>query len=150
MMNKSQRKLHVRMWMILLVVIPVGFVSALVVIPEDSAQDNVFLASEPRLDLIVEKHNTDNAIVLLRSSQQKEKYQIEVVITTPFTQPEVGVYSSKGNTFDINESKWLGSLSTKRTNLFSLRKQVVHKQDLTLVFYDPIRKQILEEIQFEL
>ncbi|NOU61396.1 hypothetical protein [Marinifilum caeruleilacunae] len=145
-MTKAQRKLHLLSWIVLSICIPLGFISSFLVIPDKIMQENVFLNKSIQLENILTKSSHDNLIVLLRSDSEKSKYQLEVIITTPFKTPEVGTYISSSQNFIMDEAYYLGNLGSANGKLFSLPSSLVQQEQIQVVLFDPIKNELLKQI----
>ena len=149
-MTKGQRKMHLTIWILLAICIPVGFISAIVVIPKENMQENVFLSKPVKLERLLAENQEDNVIVLLRSNEEMSKYQLEVLITTPFKTPDIGVYIAPNQDFDIQESYLLGNIAAKGEQLFHLPLSLAQNDNIQVVLFDPIRNEILNQISLKL
>ena len=92
----------------------------------------------------------DNVIVLLRSNKEHTKYQLEILITTPFKTPDIGVYLSNEQEFNKLKSHYLGNLSSKGGELFDLPITVFEEGIAELVLFDPIKNELLNQISIKL
>ncbi len=149
-MNRKQRKLHLISWIALALLIPSGFVAALLVIPEKALQENLFIQQTEKYQKVLAKQSNEHFISLLRSNNQNNQLQLEVIVTKPFKNPEIGVYLSVDGAIDPSINTLLGNLKGNRTNIFELPKTILTQSDLQIVFYDPIHQQKLSHLKFEL
>lgn len=149
-MTKGQRKMHFISWVILALCIPIGFISAILVIPEQSMQENVFLDKTPQLENILAERTQENVIALVRSDVQLSKYQLEILIATPFKTPDIGVYVSKDSKFNQLQDQYLGNLGSKGGERFELPKSSVEEGSLEIILFDPIKNELLNQISIKL
>lgn len=150
LMNKGQRKTHIIIWMVLAVCIPVGFISAIMVIPDKPMQEDVFLKNETVLEEISKEIVKDNLIVLIRNDKAKTSYQLQLLVSTPFKQADIGIYYSLRNKFDPLQSIYLGNLPPKGGKVFSLPSDEEFSDRIHIVLFDPIKNELINQIQIEL
>lgn len=149
-MTKGQRKMHLVLWLLLAILLPAGFIASIMVIPNQSMQENVFLPEKVKLEKLLKETSSNNVIALLRSNNQHSQYQLEVLVTTPFKTPDIGVYLSNKADFNITDSHFLGNLPSKGGKLFDLPEISQNDKELQVVLFDPIRNQLLNQISIKL
>ena len=149
-MNRKQRKVHLISWIVLAFLIPSGFVAAILVIPEKPLQENLFILQKVKYKKVRHKQSNEHFISLLRSNEQNKLLQLEVIITKPFKNPEIGVYLSVDGATDPSINIFLGNLKGNKNNIFDLPESILTQSALQIVFYDPIHQQQLSHLKFEL
>ncbi|MEZ4851671.1 MAG: hypothetical protein R3B93_24280 [Bacteroidia bacterium] len=154
-MTPVLRKRHLRIWVILAFLLPMGFISAFFEKP-----DKIIVAESgndlaPALRDILRESEDDQLKVNVRSesfvseidSTELSRYQLEIIIKEPLTAPSNQVYLSLDETKQSIEGKLLlGNLGPRGIYRFDLKNMPEVPEKLYLILYDGIKNQTLKTI----
>ncbi|MGB0929321.1 MAG: hypothetical protein ACPGVB_01000 [Chitinophagales bacterium] len=145
------RRRHKWMWLILMILLPMGFIIAYSLIPESQELVNKQLpASKPiPLAKIVSIQKTPQFDVSLREDVNLGLKQIEVRVKQTLTRPSTHLYVSDKTSKEIEEALFLGILETKGAYRFNLNPAITYQNAFVLLFYDKIAGEIYEEVQLK-
>ena len=129
-MIRSLRKRHLNAWIILALVLPLGFIWAYLVIPHNLPDPLEAVVSTGELFSIKKATNGTD--------------QLEITIQQPLTTPSTLVYLAGKSTPDIKTALLIGSLGPRGKYVFNLPSQL--PQDPVVLFYDAISKNIYHQV----
>ena len=115
-MIKALQNRHKIIWLILAFLVPLGFVSALLVIPEPASDDPILQESND-LNLPIKRTlHTDNFKYHLRQSEDESLAQLEVWIKKPLAYPSASISVRELD----GDYQPLGMLGPKGAYIFTL------------------------------
>ncbi|MEZ4886920.1 MAG: hypothetical protein R3E32_19480 [Chitinophagales bacterium] len=145
------RKRHKWMWLVLTVLLPLGFITAYSLIPTSQVMVNQnFPATLPiPLAKIVSIRNTPQFDIQLREDNVLGLKQIEVVVKNALTRPSTHLYVSDKSSKKVNDVLFLGILESKGTYRFNLNPSMTYQKTFILLFYDKIAGEVYLEVQLK-
>lgn len=144
------RRRHRNMWMILAVLLPIGFVSAYLAIPEFIHENEFEAWKSVAYSTIINSAETDNLLVNLRKDENLPGQQIEVLIKQPLSSPGILVYLAEQPTENIRQANLLGSLEANGAQRFTLNDFLANFKAFHLLFYDNLKKELVEKVSLEI
>ena len=132
-MNLKLQKRHRLIWVLLAILLPIGFVSAYLVIPSPTTQPYKATVSEAVI-------GEDNLASVHYNSTTSS---LQVVLKKALTTPSTTLFLSNDET--ITNATLIGSLSSKKAYAFSLPKALSNTH---LLFYDGIKQEVYHHIKF--
>jgi hypothetical protein len=148
-MIKPLRKRHLQVWTVLAVIIPLGILSAWMVIPKP-IKDHLFQPeSSTALPIIVNSLSRDNYTVNLRSTKDGSALQLEWINKSALVSPSALIYeiNPQYGEKDIEGSSLIGRINVRGIYHFALKKDSsVTKYQFIL--YDIIHHQAVDRINF--
>ncbi len=144
-MIKQLRRRHFQIWIALLILVPAGIISAIIVIPKPAANSLLQPGVSIALPNIIETINKVNYTVSLRGNTQTPT-QIEWINKTALTVPTAVIYKTISGEKNIESGDLIGRIESKGTYHFYLRDDstgIYH-----FVLYDFIHHQIIDSINF--
>lgn len=145
------RKRHRWMWLILTILLPMGFITAYSLIPQipEPISKNLPALKPSPLSKIQSIHQIPQFDVSLREDNNMGLKQIEVVVKTPSNRPSTHLYLSDKSSKGIERAQFLGVLGSKGIYRFNLNPAMTYQNALVVLFYDKIADEIFEEVQLE-
>jgi len=143
-MIKPLRKRHKHIWILLAVLLPAGFISAYLVIP-DQVLNNTELSPVKQPSAFSDVIFTvDDEYLLLNVRQENGKKQIEIVIKQPLTRASTILYLSDEINPDIKQALLLGAIGTRAVYRFDMYNG---KQYEFLLLYDSIKRELYRTLK---
>ena len=145
------RKRHKWMWLILTILLPMGFITAYSLIPQSQEVINEQLpASKPiPLSKIASIQNTPQFDVSLREDANLGMKQVEVIVKERLNRPSTHLYLSDKSSREINDAQFLGVLGAQGAYRFNLNPAATYPNAFVVLFYDKIEGKIYEEVQLK-
>ena len=140
-MTPALRKIHRYTWYSLAVLLPVGWLAAVVAIPDAVWQTPVRAELPAPLPLVSQSKESGDFIVNLRRDSLGDRRQVEVIIKKPLTNPNT--------TLILNDRIVLGLLETRGIRRFDLDSLAARAARVELRFEDKIRQRVLRTVVFE-
>lgn len=137
-MTPELRNRHRRVWQLWAILLPIGFVSAILVLPQKTTQAALVENSTQPLPNVLQTQHTAWLTANLRTSDAPNK-QLEIILKKPLELPSAQLYWQ--NTF-------IGNLGAKGTYRFSLDSLQTTNAPYTLEIRDPINKSVFQTITF--
>lgn len=138
---KPLRKRHLQIWTLLAILIPAVIISGYMVVPEKATSRLLEENGSPALPVVINKLETKNYSVYLRSTADKKNHQLQWVNTKASTQPYSLVYMK------TDEGKELiGRIGSTGTYYFPIKADSTGRYKFIL--YDIIHRQITDSIKF--
>lgn len=144
-MTVRQREIHFFTWVALSVLLPMGWLAAIIALPRPVVQEPVRQAAEEPLPIIVHSAQAGDFIVNLRRDISDNRRQIEIFIQKPLTAPNVSVRLKTNPDSEI----LLGALGTRGFYRFDLDSTTARVPAFDLVFTDEIRRRQLRALHFQ-
>lgn len=139
-MTRALRKRHLLIWCFLAILLPLGFVSAYLAIPEKVIDNTETRKIDEPLPKIFMSKDSEFLKINIRKTINQKKQQLEIIIKKPLEAPCNLVYFS--NSEFIENGVLLGILSSKGVYRFDLTNQEPIKNKASVFIYDNIKKQI--------
>lgn len=133
------RKRHRLVWQVWALLLPIGFVSAILVLPKQMPVNQLPIAREMPLGNIVQSESTDALIVSLRAQAGLSNKQLEITLKKPLDMPSALVYW---------QDTFIGSLGAKGTQYFTLDSALVANPPFLLEIRNPIDQTVFQKITF--
>ena len=144
-MTPALLKYHRVVWFSLAIILPVFYIAAIISIPATVVNRETGIVNpEPLVD--VERTQSSNAfIVSLRTDTAREKFQLELVMRKPLSNPEAIVYAAYKASENVSKRVFLGKLSSRGLYRFSLGEDAATGAYIIEIF-DPIKDMVIESI----
>ncbi len=145
------RKRHKWMWLVLTILLPLGFITAYSLIPESQELRNKQLPATKPIPLtkIVSIRQTPQFDVSLREDNGLGLKQIEVTLKETLTRPSTHLYLSDKSSTGIENAQFLGVVTTRGSYRFNLNPSMTYQSAFVVIFYDKIAEQVYEEVQLK-
>lgn len=137
------RNRHFRIWIILALLLPVGFVVSLSAIPE-ALLGEVISHLRPARSTVIQL--SEDSLVMVSTLAEADKPGLEITLKQPLQVPGAHIYLAVNQSEDINLAEFLGQIDSQNAYYFSTDKIVT--SDHSLLFYDPINRVIFHKIEF--
>ncbi|MDX2247226.1 MAG: hypothetical protein SF052_10640 [Bacteroidia bacterium] len=164
-MTPALRKRHLHTWVLLAIVVPIGFYLALLVIPKippgktipnpqpqplenrvRSAENGSFgiTANLRAQTQSMVREGTDNGL----PSMEDTFFQLEILLTQPLLSPSTLVYLAlEPGSNSVEEKLLIGRIGSPGQYRFNLDQLSNPPETLYLIFYDDYHKKVLLEIE---
>jgi len=146
-MIKPLRKTHLQIWATLAVLLPVGTISAWLVVPKPVRDHLLQPPSILAFPLLLKNVDKANYTANLRSNADTSALQLEWINKEPLITPSALVYQVSDGQKDIQNANIVGRIDSRGTYHFALKKDSTEKI-IHLVLYDIIRHKIIDLINF--
>lgn len=140
-MTPALRKTHRYAWYTLALLLPAGWLAAILAIPDDIRQQPVRREQAPPLPVVAQSRPSGDLLINLRQDSAGVRRQLEIFIQKPLTEPNTAVILENRPTEQL--LGLLGARGVWRFNLDSLIGPV------KLRLEDKIRGRVLRRIAFE-
>ena len=138
---KPLRKRHLQVWILLAVLIPAGIISAYIAVPVQATGHLFQRDTTAALPVVINKMETKNYSVYLRSSADKKNYQLQWINTRASTQPSSLIYKESNG-----EKELIGRIGSNGTYFFTLKADSTNRYKFIL--FDIIHRQTTDIIKF--
>ena len=150
-MTPALRKRHLRMWIVLAFLLPVGFISAFLEKPlpvRDQAPGPRLAEAFETIDRSAEdddiKANLRSEVISVEADSitaEASRYQVEIILKQPLTSPSTQVYLGleEGNE-SVENKLLLGNLGPRGIYRFELKDLPEVPEKLFLIFHDGIKE----------
>jgi hypothetical protein len=149
-MIKPLRKRHLQVWSALLLLIPLGIISALLVRPSPVKDDLLQPGSTEALPVVIKTIEKENYTVTLRSDDQTAT-QLEWINKSVLTFPTAVIYKTSLNrtfkSFNPENAELIGRIEARGTYHFPLKPDSTNNN--YFILYDFIHQQIIDSINFQ-
>ncbi len=146
-MIHSLRKRHRWMWLALSILLPIGFIAAVLAVPETVVEKDFQVRQPVLYSTIVSTTKEDGFQVHLRKDDNLPGRQIEVLVEKPFNIPNSFVYIANQKTGKFQDAGLLGKLEGIGSYRFNLGNFVnPQNPEIHLLFYDQIKKEAFKQI----
>ena len=150
-MIKPLRKRHLQVWTVWAILLPVGIISAWLVVPEPVTEKLIQPINTIKpLPVIYKTAEKENYTVNLRHATDTSQWQLEWVNKEVLTWPSATIYQTiKGET-GMDNARLIGRIEARGTYYFSLDStfQPVNLSTYQLILYDFIHQQLIDTINF--
>lgn len=145
------RKRHKWMWLILTILLPLGFITAYSLILKPAVVTNEqLLTSKPiPLTKVVSNRQTPQFDVSLREDNGLGMKQIEIKVKENLTLSSTHIYLSDKSSLGIENTQFLGVLTPEKVHRFNLDPSMTYQNAYVVLFYDEIAEELYEEVQLE-
>jgi hypothetical protein len=151
-MIKPLRKKHFQIWILLAFLIPAGIISAYMSVPKDVFNKLLQENKSGALPVLIKKVEKKGYTVYLRSSDDKNNYQLQWTNKNIAAHPSSLLYKAspspqagaEGGT--LKAEGLIGRIAGEGTYFFSLPKDTAGRYHFIL--YDIIQQQIIDSIKF--
>ena len=137
------RNRHFYTWIVLALILPLGFMLAWRAVPEPLFGE-IISHKRPSEAEIIEL--SEDHLIRVNALVDAENPGLEIILKTPLTVPGANIYLAADDSEDINLAQLLGQVDSKNSYYFSTGEQI--KQGQFLLFYDPINKNVFHKISF--
>lgn len=141
-MMKQLRRKHLLIWSFWAILIPIGIISAWMVIPQKATGDLLQPEKGMALPVLIQSIEKNNYTVNLNSDEYRSRFQLEWV------NKEVSVFPSS-LIYKINPSgnELIGRIEAKGNYYFPLANDSI--ADYRFILLDIIKNQIIDSLNFE-
>ncbi|HZE84522.1 MAG TPA: hypothetical protein VE035_09445 [Puia sp.] len=146
-MIKTLRKRHLQAWTALSVLLPVGIISAWMVIPGPVKDRLLQPASTMALPVLFRTVDKGSYSASLRGSRDSSSLQLEWINRSALTSPSAIIYRSASATGGAEGAEIIGRIGARGTYRWPLKKDSVGN-GLHFLVYDIIHHQLIDRINF--
>lgn len=141
-MIKPLRKRHLQIWTLFAVMIPIGIISGYMAIPGQVSNKLLQEDKTEALPVVVNKKETINYSVYLRSSADKNNYQLQWINKKTSIQPSSLICKLSGS-----EKELIGRVGSTGAYFFPLLKDSAGQYNF--IVYDIIHQQTTDSINLK-
>lgn len=125
------------------IVVPVFFAAAIAVLPSPppDPQFNRYLPAA--LPEVVTTSETDAFTIRRRINRLSGEQQLEIIVRQPLTVPAALVYVSPTANGDLQNSRFVGSLTSKGEHRFALGNALPEELLRHVVLFNPIKNKVI-------
>lgn len=134
------RKRHRLIWQVWALLLPIGFVLAILVLPKQVKIEQLPITNDRPFATIEKSESTEALKVNLRSQAGSPNKQLEIILTRPLDVPAARIYWQ--NTF-------VGSLGARGTQRFILDSALLLNPPFLLEIRNPIDQTVFQKITFQ-
>lgn len=134
------RTRHRLIWQIWALLLPIGFVMAILVLPKPIKQTQLPITDDKPFAIIEQSESTEAFIVNVRAQAGLPDKQLEIILKKPLKVPSAQIYWQ--NTF-------IGSLGAKGTQRFVLDSALVASPPFSLEIRNPIDQTVFQKITLD-
>ena len=146
-MIKPLRKRHLQIWIGLAVLLPVGIISAWLVVPKPVRDRLLQPASTQALPVLLKNIDKANYSANLRTSADTSVLQLEWINKKQLIVPSALIYQVSNEQKDIQNANIIGRIDAQGTYHFPLKKDSANR-NMQFVLYDIIHHKIIDLINF--
>jgi hypothetical protein len=146
-MIKPLRKRHLQIWATLAVLLPIGILSAWLVVPKPVREHLLQPASAQALPLLLKNIDKINYSAILRSNADTSVLQLEWINKKPLVVPSALIYQVSDGLKNMQDANIVGRIDVQGTYLFPLKKDPANK-NIQFVLYDIVHHKIIYLINF--
>ena|SRR5688572_5011778 len=155
-MIKPLRKIHLQVWGLLAVLIPVGIIIAWMAVPKKVTQDlNWAINSMPTLpgqtitvDQIISSIEHENYHINIRGDSSETLLLLQFETKKDMVSPSLLLYHViDSTTNDINKQELIGRIRGNRPHFFSFKRN--SNSYYKYILYDIIKKQAIDSLIFK-
>ena len=143
-MTPLLRKAHRYIWFSFAVMLPVGWLAAVMAIPDAVWQQPVRPAEPEQLPLEIQSTQSGDFVISLRQDSSGTQRQIEVLIARPLSNPNTMLLLE--NADNRQDKTLLGLLGSRGIHRFNLDSTAARSSSLTLRFEDNIQGRLLRTV----
>ena len=138
-MNLELRKLHLRIWIVVAIAVPICIVLSILARPSFPFTETINRSTVIQaLPQNVKEVETDNLKINLRGENTLAK-QLEIIVKKPLKSASMAVYYLENKA----KGKYIGGMQSKGVYRFAIDKSIQG-----IILYDPIKKRDIQQIEF--
>lgn len=142
------RRQHRYTWILLAILLPLGFTLAVIAIPEQKLHSKNLGFGKTGALMDIEKSAAGTQLKAnLRKDPKQLVRQIEIMVMHPLQSPSATVYLSPEASININGGQFLGQLGPKGVYRFNLDSVQSQYSEIHLLIYDPIKDQPIDQVR---
>lgn len=142
-MTKQLRRRHFQIWLLLLLILPLGIITARLVRPKPAVNQLLQPVSIPALPTLLQTYKNENYTVNIRKGNDTSQ-QLEWINNQILAVPTAVIYKTEKGSKSIENGEMVGRIEARGIYRFSMRPGPVE----TLLLYDFIHQQIIDTINF--
>ena len=146
-MIKVLRKRHLQFWLLLLVLIPAGIISAYLVLPFQHTGILLQPASPAALPILIKTVEKDGYTINLRGTGINDVEQLEWISKKELTTPSAMIYEDSTESGTTGAYRIIGSINERGIYRFPIQKASLNNQ-LHLILFDVIHREVIDRINF--
>ena len=145
-MIKTLRKRHLQIWTAWAILLPVGIISAYIVVPKEVVNKLLQPSSEEVLPVVIKTVDKTNYAASLRRNNSSSQLQLEWKNKTASIYPSSLIYQLAAGSDDIQSAGIVGRVEARGDYYFPLKAD--SNKNLRFVLYDIIHQQKIDSINF--
>jgi len=138
---KPLRKRHLQVWVLFAFLIPFGIISAYIALQKTAFNKLLPDDKTAALPVVIRTVNGKDCFVYMRSSPDKNSYQLQWINTKVSTLPSSLIYQ-----LNTGEKQLIGRVESTGSYYFPLKKDTAGRYNFIL--YDIIHQQVIDTIKF--
>lgn len=137
------------MWLIIAILLPIGFVAAWQSVPEapQVETESVFTQKMPQYPEVFASGENELLKVNLRFSAKDSAYQLETITKEALTHASYWLYLNHDSHANVSKSIAIGALTEATINRFPIETPMYKAP--TIVVYDEIKKKPISKIDLQ-
>lgn len=143
------RKRHRKMWLLLGILLPIGFIAAVLAVPEMVVENDFDIKQPVLYSDIISSFEEEDYEVHLRKDANLPGRQVEFVVKEAFKVPTVLVFFSHQETETIQNTGVLGKIGGPGSHRFNLGNIANQNPQIYLLLYDKFKEQVFKKITIE-
>ncbi|MEO8772575.1 MAG: hypothetical protein ABI402_20935 [Ferruginibacter sp.] len=144
-MIKQLRRRHFQIWSAMLILIPTGIISAMLLIPKLATNAVLQPAPTKALPKIIRSVDAEDYTINLRGTST-DPTQVEWINKKALTVPTAVIYKSIPGKKDVESNDLIGRVESRGTYYFNWKTDSTNNYHFIL--YDFIHQQIIDSINF--
>jgi hypothetical protein len=149
-MIKSLRKRHLQVWIAMAMLMPLGIISAWLVIPDVMPVKILPEKTRELLPVIKDSEIKSDYCVYIRTNGENERWQLEWINVRPLKVPSAVIYRTRNNNTGINGAQIVGRIETRGSYVFELPGEVPANSQLQFIVYDFIHDKVIDHLKFKI
>ena len=148
-MTITLRKIHRYTWFAFAFLLPLGWLAAILALPETVWQSPVYLGQPPQLPNLLQSKESGDFVLNLRQDSTEQLKQIEIFIKKPQVNPSTVVIIETIDPIKGKKEQPLGLLGSRGVWRFNLDSLTAKYPDFKIRLDDNIQHLPLRSITFE-
>ena len=150
-MIRPLRKRHLLTWILLAILLPIGFIAAFWTIPkEQSISQELQFGAPEAFSTLLQANETDDLKVQLRENPANQLKQVEIEVKQPLGRTSALVYLANSNIQKTEEGQLLNQLGSVGMYRIELDSALSAQTTFHFLFYDKIKEEVFDKIQLSL
>jgi len=144
-MIKQLRKRHFQLWSVMMILIPLGIISATIVIPKQHKNATLQPTPTVALPVIIKTVDREYYTISLRGNSSIPG-QLEWINKSVLAFPTAVIYKTIAGKKDTGDATFIGRIEARGTYHFDLKSD--SSNNFHFILYDFIHRQIIDSVNF--
>jgi hypothetical protein len=143
---KPLRKRHLQIWTAWAILLPVGIISAYIVVPKKTINKLLQPSSAEAFPVVIKTVDKTNYTAILRANNSSTQLQLEWKNKTASIYPSSLIYQLAAGSDDIKDAGIVGRVEARGDYYFPLKTD--SNKNYRFVLYDVIHQQKIDSLNF--